>query len=419
MKTTLTLALSLFGLSALSTLGACTSGNTQATQDLSMSMDLGSGDQPDLFTLVDIAFTPPDLTLVCGHGQTMQAGSCACDSAHTISCGGAKPYCCTATPVNQQCLPTTGSFGETRCSGPATGRAQSLFAYNPLRGETILRTGVCDTGALDILCTDQWRLDSVTWDPMGTVAGPSARYNSAMVFDGRNKNLFLFGGLTALNNTNAVNGEQWTYDGVTWKQLNIAGGPPARAGHAMAFDSFRALVVLFGGASNDITALSDTWEFDGTRWQARNTLNVPSEREAHRMVFDSKRQRTVMFGGYVAGAPSRETWAYDGSDWTRLGDNAAMPTRADAAMAFDENRGVTVMFGGRDALNNPLNDLWEHDGTTWQKKTVAGAPSARASAAMTYDAARKLVLLYGGDPITSAQLKDLWAWDGTKWTQMY
>lgn len=415
MKTTLTLVLSLCTLSAL---GACTSGNPQTSQDLSATVRDMSGPEPDLFTPIDIAFTPPDLTLVCGHGQTQNNGACACDAAHTISCGGATPYCCTSSPVLQQCM-AAGAFGESRCSGPTMGRAQALFAYNPLRAENILRAGICDTGATDVLCTDQWRLGPVTWDPMGTVAGPSARYNTSLIFDGRGKNLLLFGGLTVLNNNNVVNGEMWTYDGTSWKQLNIAGGPSARASHAMAFDSNRALVVLFGGATNDVTALNDTWEFDGTRWQVRSTVNTPEEREGHRMVFDSQRKRMVMHGGYVAGVPSRSTWTYDGSDWTRQPDNTAMPARADAAMAYDENRGVTVMFGGRDTLNNALNDLWEYDGTTWSKKTVAGAPSGRLGGTMTYDATRKVVLMYGGDPVLNAQLKDLWAWDGTKWSQMY
>jgi hypothetical protein len=416
MKNTLTLALSLC---ALSLFGACNSGNPPATgnDDLAMSLDM-SGPSPDLFMPFDFAFTPPDLTMTCGHGQTSSGMTCACDAAHAISCGGAK-HCCAASPVNQSCL-STGAFGETRCSGPTTGRGQALLVYNPSRAESILRTGICDTGVGDVLCTDQWRFGAVTWDPMGTVAGPTNRYNSAMIYDGRSKGLLLFGGLTVLLNENSANGEMWTYDGAAWKQVTVAGSPPARAMHAMAFDSTRAVVVLFGGLANAATALNDTWEYDGTRWQQRATINTPMPREGHRMVYDTKRQRVVMAGGIVTGLASRETWTYDGSDWTRLSDNAAMAQRSEPAMAYDEDRGVVVMFGGRDMAGvNALNDLWEFDGTSWMRKTVAGAPSARAGAALTYDAARKKILMYGGDPITQAQLKDLWAWDGTSWTQMY
>jgi hypothetical protein len=416
MKNTLTLALSLC---ALSLLGSCTSNNPQTgTDDLAMSTPDLSTSEPDLATPADLAFSPPDLTMLCGHGQTMNMMACACDAAHMIACGGAR-HCCAASPVNQQCL-TTGAFGETRCSGPVAGRGQGLLVYNPTRGESILRSGICDTGGSDVLCPDQWRFGAVTWDPMGTVAGPSARYNSAMVYDGRSKNLLLFGGLTVINNENAVNGELWSYDGAAWRQLTIAGSPPARGAHAMAYDSTRGIVVLFGGLQNAVTALNDTWEFDGTRWQQRSTINTPMPREAHRMVYDTKRQRVVMVAGLVTGVASRETWSYDGSDWTRLSDNMAMAPRFEPAMTYDEERGVVVLFGGRDAtFSNALNDLWEFDGTSWMRKTVAGAPSARAGASMTYDAARKLVLMYGGDPINAAQLKDLWAWNGTTWTQMY
>ena len=40
-------------------------------------------------------------------------------------------------------------------------------------------------------------------------------------------------------------------------------GPGARFAHAMAYDSQREVVVLFGGAPTPGTALDDTWEWNG------------------------------------------------------------------------------------------------------------------------------------------------------------
>ncbi|MGK0155974.1 MAG: hypothetical protein ACI9SE_002941, partial [Neolewinella sp.] len=47
----------------------------------------------------------------------------------------------------------------------------------------------------------------------------------------------------------------------TWTRASHS-GPSARSGHAMAFDSARGAVVLFGGNISS-GATDDTWEFDG------------------------------------------------------------------------------------------------------------------------------------------------------------
>src|SRR5688500_13658039 len=46
--------------------------------------------------------------------------------------------------------------------------------------------------------------------------------------------------------------------------------PPARHGHALAYDPVRARIVLFGGRRPDQQALfGDVWEFDGATWAQR------------------------------------------------------------------------------------------------------------------------------------------------------
>ncbi|WP_425273152.1 hypothetical protein [Paraburkholderia steynii] len=54
-------------------------------------------------------------------------------------------------------------------------------------------------------------------------------------------------------------GDTWSWDGRFWTQRqNI--GPQTRSGHAMAFDSNRKKMVLFGGIGPTKESLSDTWE---------------------------------------------------------------------------------------------------------------------------------------------------------------
>ena len=52
--------------------------------------------------------------------------------------------------------------------------------------------------------------------------------------------------LTAWSQGPAVPGPTWEYDGTGWFARTPAASPPARSGHALAYDSARGKVVLFG-----------------------------------------------------------------------------------------------------------------------------------------------------------------------------
>src|SRR5438874_3914689 len=60
-------------------------------------------------------------------------------------------------------------------------------------------------------------------------------------------------------------GDTWEWDGTDWIQKTPATSPPPRECHAMAYDSTRERVVLFGGTDGS-GFLGDTWEWDGTDW---------------------------------------------------------------------------------------------------------------------------------------------------------
>ena len=59
-----------------------------------------------------------------------------------------------------------------------------------------------------------------------------------------------------INHTDEWNGSAWT--------PRVVPGPLPRGSHAIAFDSARGRVVLFGGSGG--YRLADTWEYDGTAW---------------------------------------------------------------------------------------------------------------------------------------------------------
>jgi hypothetical protein len=176
----------------------------------------------------------------------------------------------------------------------------------------------------------------------------------------------------------------------------------------MAYDSARGVTVLFGGDNNTLAMLGDTWEFNGVNWVHRSPAHSPPARYAHCMSYDSVRHRTVMVGGLAESA----TWLWDGTDWTS--QPSALPARSYAAMAFDSRRGRTVLFGGK-AISSfaTLGDTWEHDGSAWSP--VSGAmPPGRFGHVMAYDGVRERVVLAAGRD--TAAFLDTWEFRDGAWT---
>jgi hypothetical protein len=74
----------------------------------------------------------------------------------------------------------------------------------------------------------------------------------------------------------------------------------------MTFDARRGRVVAF-------TDTGQTWEWDGSSWSRVNTPNSPGTRTEIAVAFDSLRDRVVLFGGMSGGAVLHDTWEYDGT----------------------------------------------------------------------------------------------------------
>src|SRR5262245_30525319 len=105
-------------------------------------------------------------------------------------------------------------------------------------------------------------------------------------------------------------GQPWTM---------AVGGPPARLSHGMVYDSLRDVVVMVGGRHGS-TLPSDTWEWDahgggGTgAWTLRGT-GGPAARFGMGLAYDSLRGRTVLFGGTAGAVTLGDTWEWDGASW--------------------------------------------------------------------------------------------------------
>lgn len=107
------------------------------------------------------------------------------------------------------------------------------------------------------------------WFPLPAV-GP--RYSHAMAFDAARGEVVLFGDdrTDPLLEPPAT----WLWNGAGWRRAEPPTRPPPRISPAMAYDSIRRRVVLFGGldwSQQNPSFLDDTWEWDGATWIPRPT----------------------------------------------------------------------------------------------------------------------------------------------------
>src|SRR5690606_7562385 len=136
------------------------------------------------------------------------------------------------------------------------------------------------------------------------------RTEHALAYDHVNRGVLLFGGTDHTGNV----ADTWLFDGAQWVHLEPATNPSPRYGHALASDAKRERIVLFGGDSSS-GERNDTWEWDGTKW-----INVtpdpevspsPPPRFDHALAYDSDRNVVVLFGGRTRdGQPFNDTWEW-------------------------------------------------------------------------------------------------------------
>ena len=240
-----------------------------------------------------------------------------------------------------------------------------------------------------------------------TVAAPSARFQSAAVYQPLRGTMLMFGGFS--------NDETWEWDGLAWARYTPATRPAARVLPAMS--ATRDRVLLFGGRASNCE--QDTWEWSGSAWMLMNPPQKPSRRQGASMAYDSKHDRVVLFGGADdAQVVNAETWEWNGTTWEPRTPAVSPPPRWGATLAYDPVRERMVLFGGDNgAFSGNLHDTWEWDGTTWtEMDTTELAPHDRMFATSAYDAARKTVLLFGG--LSGEHFSDTWEWNGVRWQKL-
>jgi MYXO-CTERM domain-containing protein len=244
------------------------------------------------------------------------------------------------------------------------------------------------------------------WSRIDTGADPGPRNGFAMAHDGASDRVVLMGGHAQ---EGGAQGDLWALDAAGWQQLTTPGGPSARWNHAASFDGTGVLLI---GGEDDSTGtrqlLGDSWRLQES-WTAEDE-DGPRARARHAMAYDSLRDRVVLFGGSIVGDTGADTWEWDpgSARWTELSVSGP-PPRRDHAMAFDGSR--VILFGG--LADGYLGDTWAFDGSSWER--VADGPSPRAGHAMAGGGG--IVVAFGGQGQDTIY-GDTWVWNGGAWKRV-
>lgn len=135
-----------------------------------------------------------------------------------------------------------------------TARGSGVMWFDPERGEVLLFGG--SDGVSNLL--DLWALSGNAWSSRTSATMASRLESGAVFFDAQGLGLVFGGtdGITAYN-------DLWTWDGAAWSTLVVPNPPSGRAGLAMAYDSWRSELVVFGGAKPSGTGAyvynAETW----------------------------------------------------------------------------------------------------------------------------------------------------------------
>jgi len=194
-------------------------------------------------------------------------------------------------------------------------RYGALLTYEPRRGVVVLFGGA---GRPNEFFYDTWAWDGMKWTLLSSTTPPGFDGTAdAMAYDPRRHMTMFFafpGGVLAEQS-------MWFFDGTTWTRQPLPLGELPLDGQAMAYDEALGQVIEFGGedaagAGSSRTVRSDTWAWDGRSWSRLNTGLPPSPRVQMAMAYDSDRHVIVVFGGLDgANRALGDTWTFDGSTW--------------------------------------------------------------------------------------------------------
>ncbi|MHB8351635.1 MAG: hypothetical protein ACYDFT_02940, partial [Thermoplasmata archaeon] len=157
-----------------------------------------------------------------------------------------------------------GQWSQGAPSGGPPGSYGGALAYDPPLAALVLVGGVSGNGSY---LTEEWALrgspSNLSWGPLAENPRPSARMDAALAFDPASDALVLFGGeyLTATTGLAADLNDTWELGSSGWTNVSPAISPPARGAAALVDDGSQGALVLFGGCGPEACPFVDQWSF--------------------------------------------------------------------------------------------------------------------------------------------------------------
>ena len=212
--------------------------------------------------------------------------------------------------------------------------------------------------------SDVWAYDIAreSWSQLARdEAGPSRRYGHSAIYESARDRMVISHGFTNAGRFD----DTWAFDLGTnsWRDISPPNNRPLRRClHHAAYDPGAGQMYLYGGCASGLgpCPLGDLWSFDlnTNRWTDRSGSQPAPPRQHYAMAFDTGRNRLVIFGGSGTGLLN-DTWEFDRAGlWCQppIGGAAPAPRERHEAV-FAPDQGAIFFFGGS---TNPglTNELW-------------------------------------------------------------
>ncbi len=270
---------------------------------------------------------------------------------------------------------------------------------------------------------------------------PASRSEMMGVFDPQRRQLVFFGGDDGVpvqcNPAPNPIGELWVYDAVCAKfeEIEVAGGPGARARGLAVLDTKRDRMLVFGGRfragpAGPYTLYNEVWALNlaDYSWEQLQITGTPPEPRVNTSgAYNPERDEFIIFGGNsstngAAFIPHNDVWILDleGLSWRELNTSANRPEpRLFHDSAFDPATNTLYVYGGGDAnafFGPFLGDMWSLNVVTgvWTELHGggAGAPDHRIFPTITFNKFNNTIILFGGhDDQAIGNQNDTWSFD--------